>query len=152
MLTGWGDFDRTFAWMDEVRRRMDRGFDDYTPGGREEQFGWAGRGAWPRVNVYDVGGHLLVQAELPGLSEKEVNISVHQDVLTLSGERKVTAPQGFTPLRTERAPVKFSRSFSLPCKVDLGKTTASLKDGILSVTLTKAAEAQPRQIQIRAQG
>src|SRR5262245_5626170 len=126
MITRWGDFDWTFAALDELRRRMDRAFDETAFGAdRQEQFGWAGRGSWPRVNVYDVGSTLLVQAELHGMSQKDITITVHNDVLTLSGERAPAAPEGYTALRKERAPVKFSRSFALATKVDPEKTVAS---------------------------
>jgi len=152
MWARWADFDRTFAAIDELRRRMDRGFDEFAPPhSREEQLGWAGRGAWPRANVYDVGSNVLVQAELPGMSEKEIGITLHQEVLTLTGERSPAAPEGYKALRKERVPVRFSRSIALPCKVDTEKTVASLKDGVLTITLTKAVDAQPRQISIRAQ-
>ncbi|MCK6588252.1 MAG: Hsp20/alpha crystallin family protein, partial [Polyangiaceae bacterium] len=72
------------------------------------------------------------------------------DVLTLKGERKSDAPQGYTAHRRERAPIQFARSFSLPCRVDLEKTSAVVKDGLLTVTMAKAPEAQPRQIQVQA--
>jgi HSP20 family protein len=87
---------------------------------------------------------------MPGLSEKDVQISIHQDVLTLSGERKADAPQGWFVHRQERAPVKFSRTYSLPCKVDPEKSTASLKNGVLRIALAKSVEAQPRQIAVKA--
>jgi HSP20 family protein len=80
-----------------------------------------------------------------------VQISIHQDVLTMSGERKHDAPQGWFVHRQERAPVKFSRSFSLPCKIDPEKSSATLKNGVLAITLAKVTEAQPRQIAVKAE-
>ena len=59
-------------------------------------------------------------------------------------------PSGYTAHRRERAPVQFARSFALPCKVDIEKTAAVIKDGVLTVTMAKAPEAQPRQIQVQA--
>jgi len=102
------------------------------------------------MSFHDNGNELYLYAEVPGLSEKDINVSINQDVLTVSGERSVIVPEGYRVHRHERSSVKFSRSFSLPCKVDLEKTTAIVKDGILSVKLTKAPESQPRQIQVRA--
>ena len=82
------------------------------------------------------------------MTEKELQISLNQDVLTLSGERKPDAVEGYTVHRKERPSVRFSRSFSLPCKVDPEKTSAVLKNGVLTLALNKAAEAQPRQIAV----
>jgi HSP20 family protein len=80
-----------------------------------------------------------------------VKLTLQQDVITLSGERKPDAPEGYYAHRQERAPVKFARSFTLPCRVDPEKAGASLKDGVMTITLAKAADAQPRHISIKAQ-
>jgi HSP20 family protein len=152
MLTRFDDFDRTFATMDHLRRRMDRLFEDFEPDlvrGREVERMWSGR--FPRLSFTENAESLVLVADLPGLSEKDVQLSIHQDVLTLAGERKQDAPQGWYVHRHERSPVRFSRSFALPCKVDPEKSTATLKNGVLTITLPKAAEAQPRQIAVKAQ-
>jgi HSP20 family protein len=152
MLTRFDDFDRTFATMDHLRRRMDRLFEEFEPDvarGREAERMWSGR--FPRLSFTESAESLVLVADLPGLSEKDVQLSIHQDVLTLAGERKQDAPQGFYVHRQERSPVRFSRSFALPCKVDPEKSTATLKNGVLTITLPKAVEAQPRQIAVKAQ-
>jgi HSP20 family protein len=159
MLTRFDDFDRTFAVMDQLRRRMDRIFDDFDPGRagrdtlRSSLFDEAevGRARWPRITFSDAGANLVVKADVPGLAEKDLQLSIHQDVLTMTGERKPDVPEGYFVHRQERAPVKFARSFSLPAKVDPEKSTASLKDGVLTITLAKVPEAQPRQISVKAQ-
>lgn len=154
MLTRFDDFDRTFTVMDQLRRRMERIIDDYEPAraqrrGEEVERMWSGR--FPRITLTDTPAALVLEADLPGLTDKDVTLSIHQDVLSLSGERKSDVPQGYFVHRQERAPVKFARSFTLPCKVDPEKSTASIKDGVLTVTLAKAAEAKPRQIAVKAQ-
>jgi HSP20 family protein len=93
----------------------------------------------------------VLEADLPGLGEKDVQLTIHQDVLTLSGERKQDVPQGWFVHRQERAPLKFSQSFTLPVKVDPEKSSATMKNGVLTITLAKAAEAQPRAITVKAQ-
>ena len=151
MLNRYEDFDRHFAALDQLRRRMDRLFEDYDPGrvtGRDIERMWSGR--FPRLSFHDTGASLVLEADLPGLAEKDVQLQIHQDVLTMSGERRQDAPQGWFVHRQERAPVKFSRSFSLPCKIDPEKSTATLKNGVLTLTLVKATEAQPRQIAVKA--
>ncbi len=151
MLNQFEDFDRTFATMDHLRRRLDRLFEDFEPRparGRDAERMWSGR--FPKISFADTGSGLVLEADVPGLGDKDVQLSIHQDVLTISGERKQDAPQGFYVHRQERRPVKFSRSFALPCKVDPEKSTATLKNGVLTLTLAKAVEAQPRQIAIKA--
>ncbi len=145
MLMRFGDIDQTFVMMDELRWRMSQLFGDF--GG----FG-AGLAAsvWPRLNLLDTGSALLIKAEVPGLTEKDVNVTINEDVLTLSGERKPDAPEGYSVHRQERAPIQFARSLTLPCKVIPEKVSASIKDGVLSITLPKVQEAQPRQIAVRA--
>jgi len=149
MLTLWNDFDRSFTALDDFRRRMDWLFEDYGHTlGRGRQLN---RGStWPRITLEDDGGRLLARAEVPGLSEKDIELNLNQNVLTLSGAREVKTPEGYSAHRQERSSYRFSRSISLPCTVDPEKAGATVKDGILTVTLEKAAEAQPRQITVKA--
>lgn len=155
MLTHFDDLDRSFAVMDQLRRRMDRMFEEYDPSARrggpleEAEQAWGGR--FPQICATDTGPNLVFEADLPGLSEKDVQLSIHHDVLSLSGERRTELPQGYVAHRQERMPVKFTRSFTLPCKIDPEKSEAIMKNGVLTVTLAKAAEAQPRQIAVKAQ-
>lgn len=162
MITLFGDVEGSFAVMDDLRRRMVRLFDEYDARGGREVFRGFGFdptephatsrtvATWPRLNVFDVGSALVLKAEVPGLQESEIKLEINQDVLSLAGERKSNAPEGYSLHRRERASVKFARSLALPCKVDPEKTTARLKDGILTITLPKAPESQPRQITVKA--
>jgi HSP20 family protein len=135
--------------MDQLRRRMDRMLDDFDQSA--ESVGLrVGAGNFPRSNLSDDGAALHLEAELPGLTEQDVTLTLNQDVLTISGERKADLPEGYGVHRRERLPLKFSRSFALPAKVDPEKTTAVMKDGVLTVTLEKAPEVKPRQISVRA--
>lgn len=153
-MNRYTDFDRTFAVMDELRRRMDWLFDEHDAAPRAQlrgEFDASGRSpGGPRMHLFDTGKALLVKADLPGLTEKDLQISLNQDVLTVNGERKAEALEGYTVHRKERQSARFSRSFTLPSKVDPEKTTAVLKNGVLTLTLVKATEAQPRQITVNA--
>lgn len=140
--TDWRDLDRTFAMMDELRTRMDQLYGDYAEQPRAAVF--------PRIDVADAGGSLVFMAEVPGLTEKDIQLTINQDVLSLAGERKPDAPEKYSVHRQERTPIRFSRSFSLPCRIDAEAASASLKNGVLTVTLPKAAEAQPRKIAVKA--
>jgi len=145
---GWNDFDEMFSAMSQLRTYMDRVFDDSVAGRV-----WEGRGfgsTWPRANLVDSGATLTVSAEVPGLSEKDIKVDLNQDVLTLSGERPTEAPKGYSTHRQERPSVRFSRSFTLPCRVNAEHASASVKNGILTVTLEKAADAMPRQISVKS--
>jgi HSP20 family protein len=93
---------------------------------------------------------LTIKAELPGLKKEDINISLHEGVLTLSGERKgSTESQNGGTSRSERWFGRFQRSFTLPCKVDTKSIPATYTDGILTITLTKAEEAKPKQIKVQ---
>jgi HSP20 family protein len=138
----WSDIDRTFSMLDELRWRMNQLFNESGEGRAAAVF--------PRLNLFDTGSALLLKADVPGLSEKDVELTINQDVLTLSGERKADAPEGYSVHRQERTPIKFSRSFTLPCRINPENASASIKNGVLTVTLAKAAEAQPRQISVKA--
>jgi HSP20 family protein len=146
--TGWSDFDDMFSTMNQLRQYMDRVFDDSE---QEKPRAWAQfAGSWPRVNVTDTGSALVLTAELPGLSEKDVKLSLNQDVLTLSGKRATEAPNGYSVHRMERPSIEFARSIALPCRVDSDRANAVVRDGVLTVTLEKASDAMPRQITIKA--
>jgi len=149
--TGWSDFDEMFSAMNQLRAYMDRVFEN-TLGDRVSDTGALPfyAGTWPRANLIDAGSNLIVTAEVPGLSEKDLKLSLNQEVLTITGERKVRAPEGYSAHRQERPSFNFSRSFTLPCRVNADRTSASVKDGVLTVTLEKAADAMPRQIAIKA--
>lgn len=153
-LTRWSNFDRDFgrgfAAFDLLRRRMDELFRDFD----QPQAGLRGRYhgdvTWPRTNLYDSGSELVLLAAVPGLSDKDIAVNATGDVLTISGERKVGAPEGYSVHRQERGSVAFSRSFTLPCKVDIEKASANVRDGMLTIRMPKAAEARPRQITVKA--
>jgi HSP20 family protein len=128
---------------------MDRVWDEYDDG---RVPGATSSASWPQANLWDTGESLQFVAELPGLSEKNVKVSVHNDVIALEGERRASVPEGYSVHRQERNSVRFSRSFTLPCPVDAERTTATVKNGLLTVTLPKTHESRPRQISIRNAG
>ena len=101
----------------------------------------------PAVNVYQDKDRFTVVVELPGLKKEEIEISLHDDTLTIAGERKreESREQEFL---TERLYGKFQRSLTLPTAVDAEKVKASYKDGLLQVDLPKAEEAKPKQIEV----
>jgi HSP20 family protein len=146
MITGWFEPNATFTLMDDFRRRMQEVFEDLETGRN-----WTGSSAvFPRANLYDDGDDLVILAELPGVSKEDIQINGSQEVLTITGERKTPAPEGYTVHRRERAPLKFSRTFRFPVRIDADKTTAELKNGLLTVRVPKAPELKPRSITVHA--
>ncbi len=114
--------------------------------GQESQLleGW-----FPAVDVYEDKDNLLVKAELPGLKKEDIEISLQDGYLTLAGERKEeTRKKDGDVYRSERWTGRFHRSISLPFQVQTDKITAAYNEGLLTVTLPKAEEAKPKQIQI----
>jgi HSP20 family protein len=141
---GLRDLTRHF---DELRRELDRVGFDFDRGG----FGFGlDREVWPTVSVSDRGSAWELRAELPGLTEKDIELTANADSVTLKAERKLEPPARHTVHRRERAAFRLARTFSLPTKIDPGKVEAALKNGVLTVTLAKAPEAQPRQIAVKA--
>lgn len=106
----------------------------------------------PAVDVYEDKDNLFVRAELPGMKKDEIDISLHEGVLTLSGERKLEKEYDQAEShRVERFVGRFQRSITLPAPVDAAKVRATYKDGILAITLPKAEEAKPKQINVSAE-
>lgn len=140
----WTDFERPFAVLDELRRQMDR---VWTEVDADRAFLPTGRFA---ADLVDRGAHLELTASLPGLADKDVKLQANQDGLTLEAERQTAVPEGYTVHRRERPSARVARTFAFPCAVDLEKITAKLTNGILTVTVPKVPEAQPRTITVRA--
>jgi HSP20 family protein len=141
MLNYWNDFDYTLALFDDFRRRMDHLYGSYEPRAEAQQ---------PWMTLRDDGKDLTVLAHVPGVAQDDLKVTLHNDTLTISGERKSDVPEGYKLHRRERTPLQFTRSFTLPAKIDPEKTQAELKDGVLKLTLSRAAEAQPRMIAVKA--
>ena len=138
---GLAGLERGFPF-DELRREVDRLFFDFERGSAEPA-------GVPTLSIEDSGDALSLRAELPGMTEKELELTVTGNSLTLKGERKVEAPAGHTTHRSERKGYRFARTFELGTKVDPDKVQASLTNGVLTVTLPKAADAKPKQIQVK---
>jgi HSP20 family protein len=103
----------------------------------------------PPVDVYEDGHNITVQAELPGIQEKDLDIRLENNVLTISGERKLeNEEQKDNFHRIERSYGRFTRSFTLPSTVDTEHVNAEFENGVLKVTIAKLEEAKSKQIKI----
>jgi len=104
--------------------------------------GWSG-GSWPSLEVTASDHEVQVSAELPGLEEKDVEVLVNDDVLTIRGEKKSEIEDQGRRV-SERYYGRFERSVALPFEVEEDKAEASFKNGVLTVTLPKSAKAQEK--------
>lgn len=148
MWTSIGDFDNMFRAMDLLRNRMDRVFPDLDRSiGGDFSYRLAADGS-PRTNLYDSGDHFVVVAEVPGMTKDDIDVKIQGNYLELSGNRKKESPEGYKVHRTESPTATFTRSFTIPSDVDVEKVNASLKNGLLTLTLPKAEAAKPKQINI----
>jgi HSP20 family protein len=105
----------------------------------------------PGIDLYEDKDNLYVKAELPGMKREEIDVSLHEGTLSISGERKSEKQHENAEVhRAERFFGRFQRTVTLPTPVAADKVKAQYKDGVLSITLPKTEEAKPKQIDVRA--
>jgi HSP20 family protein len=141
--TAWPAFDRWSNLRDDLNTLFELPF--WSNFGRQTQLfsGWT-----PALDLYQNNDNVVAVVELPGLRKEDIEISLHDGTLTISGERKTETGTDDKAERSERYVGTFRRSITLPARVDSNKVSATYKDGILTVTLPKAEEAKPKQIQV----
>jgi len=140
-LSNWTPFDR----LSTLRAEMNRLF-EFSPPSRDTGLfsGWS-----PALNVYEDKESFVVTCELPGMKKEQIDISLHDGTLAISGERKHEheASEGGA-FRSERYFGRFQRSVALPALVDASRVVASYKDGVLTVQLPKSEQARPKHIEV----
>lgn len=102
----------------------------------------------PPVDILETENELLLKMDVPDVPQKDVDIRLENDTLTIKGERKFEQPQGKGYHRIERSYGTFARSFTLPNTVDTEKVRAEFRNGVLTVTLPKKEVAKPRTIRV----
>jgi HSP20 family protein len=136
-------------WWDQLQQfqgEMNRLFDRWGQGG-----GTAAVASFPLLNVWEESDQVFVEAELPGLDLKDLEMYVSGgNQLTIKGERKPQLPEKGAWHRQERQFGAFSRSLTLPFPVDPDKVEAKLENGVLLVRLAKHESARPRKIPVKA--
>jgi HSP20 family protein len=132
-----------------LQEEMNRRFNEAFRGGNGEDVSW-GPQAWvPPVDIYETDDALVLKAELPGVSKDDVSIEIHQNTLTLRGQRTHNAEVKEDRYhRVERAYGTFQRTFTLPNLVDQEKVQATYQDGVLELRLPKSEAAKPKRIMI----
>jgi HSP20 family protein len=145
-LMRWQPFSPVWNQLQQLQSEMNRLFDRWGDNG--------GRGvaAFPPVNVWEEGEEVFVEAELPGMSQNDVEIYVTGgNQLTLKGERKPSFPEQSTRHRLERGFGAFTRVLTLPFPVDPDKVDAHFENGVLRIKLARHASARPRKITVKAE-
>ncbi len=136
-----------FRDFGDIQTEVNRLFDSFL--GRPAQTPAMERVWAPAVDMYETKDELVVTAELPGLNEKEIHVSITGDVLSVRGERQWNAEVKQEHFyRGERWYGKFERALPLPMPVQADKVTASYRDGVLTIKLPKVEEIKPRDIKI----
>ncbi|MBN1697586.1 MAG: Hsp20/alpha crystallin family protein [Spirochaetales bacterium] len=126
----------------DFERVLDRFFDDsvFTVSGQSH----------PKVDVRENENDYVVEADIPGFTEKDIDVSVNGDLLTISSKKDETKEEkkkGY--IIKERRSTAFSRSFTLPKNIDRDKIDAHFKNGVLSLSLPKTEQAKPKQIDVK---
>jgi HSP20 family protein len=144
VITRWDPF-REFSTLQD---RMNRLFQDsFGREGREEALSTTTFA--PPVDVYEDEHNITIKIEVPGIEEKDIDIRVENNTLTVFGERKLEKEEKQENYRrVERQYGSFSRSFTLPNTVDADNISADYDKGVLKISLAKKAEAKPKQIKV----
>ena len=142
-LTRWEPFRGLNTLHEEVNRLFENGF-ARGRSGQAELASWA-----PAVDIYETKNELVVKADLPDVQEKDIDVRVENNTLTIRGERKFSNEvHEHNYLRVERAYGTFTRSFSLPNTVNTEAIHAEYRNGVLNVRMPKREETKPKQIKI----
>jgi len=143
VLTRWDPF----RDLNALQHRMNRLFEEQYGGGREESLT---TGAFvPPVDIYEDEHSIQLKLEVPGIDEKDLDIKVENNTLTVTGERKFEKEEKEENFhRVERRYGSFSRSFTLPNTVETDNIQADYDQGVLKIRLAKRAEAKPKQIKV----
>ena len=140
-LTKWDPFKELLDVRDNFDRLINRIFN------RDFDL-WEGERT-PSIDVYEEGDNIIVKAEIPGVKKEDISVSLSDDTLTISGkksEEKEVKKENY--YRKEIRSGSFSRSFTLPARVDKDKVKATYKDGVLQLVLPKAPEEKEKEVKI----
>jgi HSP20 family protein len=144
-LVRWEPVRELTSLQSEMNRLFNTFFDSPTAGHGNDVRRWI-----PAMDLVETEDHFILKADLPGLSEEDITLEFEDNVLTVSGERKLeheTKREGF--FRIERATGAFNRSLTLPEGVDVESVTATFDRGVLQVRIPKPEERKPRRVAIQ---
>jgi HSP20 family protein len=144
ILTRW-DPTREFSTLQDRMNRLFR--ESFGPEGREEALTTTGFA--PAVDVYEDEHKVTLKIEVPGIDEKDIDVRIENNTLTVQGERKFEKEEKEENFRrVERQYGSFTRTFTLPNTLDHDSVSADYDKGVLKISLAKKAEAKPKQIKV----
>jgi len=147
LLTRWEPF-REFSITQDRMNRMNRLFrESYSPESPDEALTTTSFA--PPADIYEDEHNITLKLEVPGIDEKDIDVRIENNTLTVHGERKIEKEEKEENFRrVERQYGSFTRSFTLPSSVDSGQVSAHYDKGVLKIKLAKKAEAKPKQIKV----
>jgi len=150
-LTRWDPF-REISTMQDRLTRMNLLFrQSNSPEGAEDALTTTSFA--PPVDIYEDEHSITLKLEVPGIDEKDIDVRIDNNTLTVHGERKIEKEEKEENFRrVERQYGSFTRSFTLPSSVDSGQVSADYNQGVLKIKLAKKAEAKPKQIKVNVGG
>jgi HSP20 family protein len=144
-LIRWTPLRSVMSFRDEMDRLLDDFYGRVTPSGESYEGDWL-----PAMDMRETDNEVVASVELPGLSKGDIKVSVKNNVLSITGEKKTEkAEENQNIHRVERAYGYFKRSVVLPVEVDSEKVKATFKDGVLKITLPKVESKKPKEIPIQ---
>ena len=144
VLTRWNPLSELATIQNRINRFVR---ESYSPEGPEEAL--TATGFAPPVDIYEDEHAIAVKMEVPGIDEKDIDVRIENNTLTVHGERKMEKEEKEENFRrVERQYGSFTRSFTLPSSVDTGQVSAHYDKGVLKINLAKKAEAKPKQIKV----
>src|SRR5712671_4691404 len=151
LLTRWEPF-REFSTMQDRVNRMNRLFrESYSPEAPEEALTTTSFA--PPVDIYEDEHNITLKVDVPGIDEKDIDVRIENNTLTVHGERKIEKEEKEENFRrVERQYGSFTRTFNLPTTVDAENIQADYEKGVLKIKLAKKAEAKPKQIKVNVGG
>jgi len=148
-LVRWRPFEDLMNITDELHRFFEDFFGERLPVRRssEESPAWI-----PRVDIAETDDEIIVRADIPGMEKDEIKVTLSDNILTISGEKKIERDEKRENYhRVERVFGSFSRSFYIPTNVEADKIKASYKNGVLEVVLPKKESAKPKEIPVEVE-
>jgi HSP20 family protein len=144
VLTRW----EPFRELSTLQNRINRAFrESYREGGQDESLTTSSFA--PAVDIYEDEHNVTLKIEVPGIDEKDINVNLENNTLTVHGERKIEKEEKEENYRrVESQYGSFTRTFTLPTTVDSEKVSATYDKGVLKIALPKKAEAKPKQIKV----
>jgi len=148
VLTRWYPYRELNTLQERVNRLFHESFSNE---GRDESL--ATSSFAPAVDVYEDEHNITLKIEVPGIDEKDIDVRIDNNTLTVHGERNIEKEEKEENFRRiERQYGSFTRSFTLPSSVDVGQVSADYNQGVLKIKLAKKAEAKPKQIKVNVNG